>query len=225
MNTMRRNYLAGVSVAALGTTALAGCLGDDSGDNSVSPADTSHDCTLSERDPVDALPTPTVGSADAPVTVEVFEDFACSHCRDFFLGDLDALKDEYAGETVAFEHRDLPLPVSAWSERVANAARSVQDATDEATFFEFARLAYENQSDYSWQVVGDLASDVDVDPCRVLSDASNGTYDGVISADRSAAENRLDQLTTPSVFVNGEAISPGGDGWYGPISSAIESNL
>ena len=222
MNQTRRNYLAGA--VALGTTALAGCLGDGSGDNSVSPADTSHDCTLTERDPVAELPTPTVGGEDASVTVEVFEDFACPHCRDFFLGDLDALKDEYAGETVAFEHRDLPLPVSAWSERVANAARSVQDATDEATFFEFARLAYENQPEYSWQVVGDLANDVGVDPCRVLSDASNGTYDEVLQADRSAADSRLDQLTTPSVFVNGEVITPT-EGWYGPISSEIESNL
>jgi len=218
MTPTRRAYLTTAGAAA--TVALAGCLGGG-GD---SPSTTSHDCEIVEREAVSELPQPTEGPDDAAVTVDVFEDFACPHCADFATGGLGQLRDEYAGD-VQFRHFDFPIPVSDWSGRVANAARSVQQSQGDAAFFEFSLAAYENQADYAWQVVGDLAEGVDADPCRVLSDASNATYEAVLSENRETGVER-GVTGTPGIFVNGTLIErPETGGWYEPVSSEIDANL
>jgi len=213
MKQTRRAYLASTGAVAVGTTGLAGCLGGP-------PAsETSHSCSLTERDAVSELPQPRLGSEGAAITVAVFEDFACPHCATFSTGAFGDLKSEFADDSaVAFEHYDFPIPVSDWSGRVANAARSVQEAHDDETFFAFAEAAYANQDDYSWQVVGDLAEDVGADPCRVLSDATYATYESVIQANRDEGQER-DIPGTPAVFVDGELTNA----TYDAITSAIES--
>lgn len=216
MDQTRRAYLAATGGVAVGTVGLAGCLGG----GSSAAADTSHSCELTEREQVSELPQPRLGPADAAVTVAAFEDFSCPHCRDFATDAFSRLTEEFADDpAVAFERYDYPIPVDDWSGRVANAARSVQETTDDATFFEFAEAAYENQSDYSWQVVGDLAEDVGADPCRALSDATYKPYEPVLQANRDEGDER-DIPGTPAVFVNGE-LTPAS---YAEITSAIESN-
>ena len=37
-----------------------------------------------------------LGSSDAPVTIQVFNDLQCSSCRDDFLGTIPALAEDYA---------------------------------------------------------------------------------------------------------------------------------
>jgi len=213
MKQTRRAYLAATGAVAVGTTGLAGCLGG-------SPAsETSHSCELTERDPVDELSQPRLGPSDADVTVAVFEDFACPHCADFATGPFSELKTDFADdESVAFVHYDFPIPVSDWSERVANAARSVQQAAGDEAFFEFSEAAYANKDDYSWQLVGDLADDVGVDPCRALSDATYDTYESVIQANFDEGQER-GVPGTPAVYVDGEQVESS----YGAITSAIES--
>ena len=219
MPPTRRAYLTTVGTAA--AVGLAGCAGGGNG-----PGATSHSCELTEREPVAELPQPVEGASDAAVTVDVFEDFACSHCADFATGGLSRLKDEYleSGD-IRVRHFDFPIPVSDWSGRVANAARSVQETQGDAAFFEFSLAAYENQADYSWQVVGDIAEEVGADPCRVLSDASNATYEEVLSANRQTGVDRGVE-STPGIFVNDTLIEPPETGgWYDPVSSAIDDAL
>jgi|AntRauTorcE11897_2_1112592.scaffolds.fasta_scaffold00842_8 protein-disulfide isomerase len=215
MKQTRRQYLAATGAVAVGT-GLAGCLGG----GGPPAAQTSHSCELTERDAVSELPQPRLGPEDTAVTVAVFEDFACPHCATFATGAFSTLKDEFADDdAVAFEHYDFPIPVSDWSGRVANAARSIQEAAGDEAFFAFSEAAYASQDDYSWQVVGDLAEDVDVDPCRALSDATYDTYEAVLDANREEGSNR-EIPGTPAVFVNGQLT----DATEAAITSAIESN-
>lgn len=223
MQRTRRGYL--VAAGALGTAGLAGCLGGDGGNgggNGGDPAETSHECELTERDPVSELPHPTMGAEDAAVTVDVFEDFACPGCADFATGPLVDLEEEYAGEEVRFRRFDFLVVDSDWNEPVANAARSVQEELGDEAFFEFALAAYENQSEYSWQVIGDLAEEVDADACDVLSDADSGTYGGVLDADQSEGEDR-EAPGTPAIFVDDELIEDEAN--YDTVSSAIDERL
>jgi len=214
MKQTRRRYLAATGAIAVGT-GLAGCLGGGSG-----PGSTSHSCDLTERPAVEELSQPRLGPADAAVTVEVFEDFACPHCATFATGAFSELKTAFADDdAVAFVHYDFPIPVSDWSGRVANAARSVQEAAGDEAFFAFSEAAYDSQDDYSWQVVGDLAAEVDVDPCRVLSDANANTYEAVLDANREEGSSR-EIPGTPAVFVNGQLT----EATEAAITSAIESN-
>jgi len=212
MKQTRRTYLVTAGALAVGTAGLAGCLG-----NGSAAADTSHECEITDRDQVAELPQPRLGPDDAAITVDVFEDFGCPGCRDFALGDLGELKADFSDE-VAFEHYDFAIPASDWSVPIANAARSIQDEYDDEAFFEFSIATYENFDDHGWQLIGDLAEDVGADPCVVLSDASNETYEPVINANIDEGEQR-EAPGTPTVFVDGEMV----DASYGAVETAIEN--
>jgi len=210
----RRALLAGVSAGA--TAAIAGCLGGGGADEGT-PADA-----------VESLPTPVQGADDAPVTVAVFEDFACPHCRTFAVDVHPQLVDEYVDSgDVRYEHHDFPIPVDdRWSWEVPGAARAVQDAVGDEAFFTFTqRLFEEGWSDgsptYSESLLRDLAGAVDADPDTVVAAASDGRYRPVLEADREAGLDRGVQ-GTPSVFVDGTLIDRPD---YATISSAIDDEL
>ncbi|ESS07886.1 MAG: protein-disulfide isomerase, partial [uncultured archaeon A07HN63] len=217
----RRDYLTIVGSAA--TVSFAGCLGGESSE----AIQTSYDCDLTSQEPVSSLPQPTLGPDDATVTVDFFEDFACPHCATFATGSLQQLKNEYLnGESVRFRHFDFPIPVSeTWSYAVANAARSVQESLTDAAFFEFSLAAYQNQSEYAYELLGDLADSVGAAPCRVMNDISSETYDQVVADNKETGVSRGVE-STPQIFVNGEKVTvPRGGDRYTQISNAIDANL
>ncbi|WP_435124880.1 thioredoxin domain-containing protein [Halobaculum sp. D14] len=209
--TSRRAYLAAVGGA---TASLTGCLGLG-GDGS------SYSCSGSDPDTVEELPQPTMGNPDADVVVKAWEDFSCPHCRTFSLQVLPKLKSEYADPgTILFEHHDWPIPVREWAWEAASAARSVQDAADDAAFFDFAHQLFENQDSYSTDLLGSAAEAVDLEPCTVIQDGTSGTYRPVVEADKQRGTEAGVQ-GTPWVLVNGEYVSP----TYEKISAKIESAL
>lgn len=203
-STSRRGVLATV---AAGFGGLAGCLG---------PSNTpSGDVT-----PVESLPAPVQGDPDADVTVMVFEDFSCPHCATYSLEILPDVEAEYVEPgTVRYEHHDYPIPVDGrWSWAVAGAARAVQDSVGDAAFFEYAHLLFQNQDQYSMDLLAQLAEEVDAEPATVRSAAENGTYRPALEADRQrGADLGLDG--TPEIFVNGEKTP---DPTFETIAAAIE---
>jgi len=220
MRTTRRSYLAAVgAAAALGTT--AGCLGSGGSASAVPDS-----CDVGSLNSVSSLPRPALGPEDAPVTVDVFEDYACPHCKTFTQETYPEIKSNYvdAGE-VRYRFFDFPIPVDdEWSWRAASAARAVQDRTDAETFFAFAKGVYDNQSRLSeegHQVVHDLANDLGVDGCAVAAAAEQEPYRSVVEADRQEGMDR-DVPGTPAVYVDGEVL----DG-YGleTVDSAIRGRL
>jgi len=174
---------------------------------------------------VESLPTPVQGDPESSVTVAVYEDFSCPHCRDFHLNVYPDVVSEFIDtERVRYEHHDFPIPVDEqWSWAVAGAARAVQDEVGDDAFFEYAALAFEEQGSYSMDVLADLAGEVDADGEAVRSAAENDTYAPVLEADRSAGQDRGVQ-GTPTVFVNDEQVDlDSGDSQFDAIRSAIES--
>ena len=215
MQTTRRALLAGTGVAVAGT---AGCLGSlTGGGGAAGGGDT--DCDLSAREPVQSLPAPSLGPDDAAVTVMAFEDFACPHCRTYHLEAFPSIESELVGDDVRYEHHDLPIPVSEqWSWAAAGAARAVQDATDDATFFDYAKALFENQNAYSMSVVESQANEVGADGCDVRAAATNDRYRPVLEADRQRGID-MGVQGTPTVFVNGREVGA----TFDEISAAVES--
>lgn len=220
MRTTRRTYLAAVGGAAvLGTT--AGCLGSGGSASAIPDG-----CDVGSLDAVSSLPRPALGPEDAPVTVDVFEDYACPHCKTFTQETYPEIKSNYvdSGE-VRYRFFDFPIPVDEeWSWKAASAARAVQDRTDAETFFAFAKGVYDNQSRLSeegHQIVHDLANDLGVDGCPVAAAAEQEPYRSVVEADRQEGMDR-DVPGTPAVYVDGEVL----DG-YGleTVDSAIRGRL
>lgn len=208
MSPTRRVYLA-ATAGSVGLT--AGCLGGDGGGSS---------CDAEPGPTVTELPAPTLGPADAPVTVEVFEDFACPHCATFSLDTLPQLRSEFVDEgTVRYVHRDFPLPVDdRWSWQVASAARGAQDETDDETFFEYAHALFENQDDYSPALLANLADEVGAPGCAVQADGLAETYRPVVETDRQTAADR-GANGTPAAYVAGRAVTP----TYDAIAAAVDA--
>jgi protein-disulfide isomerase len=71
----------------------------------------------------------TLGVSTAPITIEVFSDYECSHCKQLYEETLRPLMSDYVAKgRVYFIHRDFPLPqhVNARSAAcLANASRQV----------------------------------------------------------------------------------------------------
>jgi len=218
MPTTRRSYLAAVGgAAALGAT--AGCLG---GSASALP----DGCDVGELDSVSSLARPALGPEDAPVTVDVFEDFACPHCQTFTAEVYPEIRSTYVEPgDVRYRFFDFPIPVDdTWSWAAASAARAVQARTDAETFFAFTEGVYANQgrlSEEGHQVVHDLAADLGVDGCTVAAAAEQEPYREVVEADKREGVAR-EVPGTPAVYVDGDALS--GSGWN-TVDSAIRSRL
>ncbi|WP_251331057.1 thioredoxin domain-containing protein [Haloplanus pelagicus] len=207
----RREYLT-ATVGVAGLAATAGCLGGESAGTD--------DCTIETEPTVSSLSAPSLGPADADVSVVAFEDFSCPHCATFSLDVLPEIRSEYVEPGAArFEHRDFPIPVDErWSWQAASAARGVQDETDDTTFFEYAHDLFANQGDYSPRLITDLANDAGAPGCAIQADALNETYRPVVSADReSGIESGVE--ATPTVFVAGRPVEATVDA----IAAAIDA--
>lgn len=204
----RRAFLAGVSGAV--SVALAGCTGDSSGGSETT-----------SPDPEPSLGPPVAGDPDAAVTVTVFEDFACPHCRNFNRNVLPSLRSEYVdpGE-VRYEHRDFPIPVhETVSWQAPNAARAVQDGEGDEAFFEYADLLFEEQGSLDADAYASLAGDVGAAPEAIREAATGRSYDPTIRADRALGDE-MGVGGTPAVFVNDEQVDSGLDAVAAAIDDA-----
>lgn len=200
---LRAGALTGVSV-------VAGCLGRGRG------------AVDRER----ATSRPTLGDPDAPVTVAVFEDFACPPCGMFNRDVVTKLKPDYI-ETgqVRYEHYDFPLPLDetiSW--QAPQAARSVLGQTDAETFFEYTTSLFENQASLDPGTYADLAEAVGADGDVVEAAARNGRYRDTIERDRQLGVER-GVGATPTVFVDEENAAEHGRLGYTGLVQVIEEHL
>ncbi|MFB6177969.1 MAG: DsbA family protein [Halobaculum sp.] len=212
----RRKYLA--AVAAGGAASLGGCLGVLGGGGS------SYDCSGEGGEKVTEAPQPALGSSDAPVTVKVWEDFSCPHCKTFSLDVFPKIREEYVSTgKVRYEHHDFPIPVREWAWGAASAGRAVHEATDAETFFAFAKEVFSRQNNYGMGALGKSAEAVGAEPCTPILAAKNGTYRPVIEADRQRG-SEMGVQGTPAIFVDGEQLTTDSRG-FDAVSSLIEQKL
>ncbi|MFC6976383.1 DsbA family protein [Halomicroarcula sp. GCM10025709] len=206
----RRGFLA-ASVGVAGLT--AGCLSNSGGSPSVPTA---------EGQP---LPAPVAGDPDADVTVEVYEDYACPHCRTFSLEVYPQIRTNYLSSgSIEYVFNDFPIPVDdAVSWEAASAARAVQDRAGDEAFFTYNKRLFENQNRLGPSVYAELTEGMDVDGETIREEGVGEAYRPTVSEDRSAGRER-GVSGTPTVFVDGEAVQ-----WsevaFGPVQQAIDAAL
>jgi protein-disulfide isomerase len=67
-----------------------------------------------------AIPPRAAGPKNAPVVVEVFSDFQCPGCRQYYLSTLRRVIDEYClTGKIYLIHHDFPLPQHPYSKAAA----------------------------------------------------------------------------------------------------------
>lgn len=161
----------------------------------------------------DSPPNKSLGSRTAPITMEVFSDYECPACREFYLATQPALMDNYVATGKVFlVHRDFPLAMHRFSRE---AARLVNAAAKIGKFEKAEAAIYSKQA--SWDKDGNLdAALVSVltpaELKRVKEIAESGKMDPFIESDVALGHSKQVQQT-PSVFVTKggqtDALPPG----------------
>jgi protein-disulfide isomerase len=101
---------------------------------------------------VTAAPVKSLGNPAAPITMEVFSDYQCPSCGNFYENSLKYMITDYvAAGKVYFIHRDFPLPMHPYSHQAAlwaNAAAKI------GRFQEVDAALFDNQA--AWSADGNI---------------------------------------------------------------------
>lgn len=231
----RRRVLGGL---AAGTLALAGCSGGGETTTDASDGESDGDgepdgdgADLAVTPGTDGtLPSPVAGNPDAPVTLAVFEDYACPHCAHYNEDGFPELASAYLEPgDLRYEHHDLPIPVAnpgSWE--AASAARAVQARAGDEQFFTFAEQVFENYGRISGEgpsLYESVATDLGLDGSAVRSAALDQAYRTTVEADRQAGIDAGVE-STPTFVLDGDVVAAGwGEETLSTVRSAIDEAL
>jgi protein-disulfide isomerase len=151
---------------------------------------------------VSADDDPSIGPADAPVTVIEFSDFGCGFCSRFAINTLPSLLEQYEGR-IRYVYRDFPVPIAPLS---FEAAMAGECADDQGAFWEMHELLFINQQAFSREAFVNFAQQLELDVSRFATCYDSQQHRGEVTADYSEAAN-LGIGGTPAFFVNGRFIS------------------
>lgn len=174
---------------------------------------------------VQELPTPRLGEAGAPATIQLFEDYADPNCADFTREVTPRLVENYVSSgATTLEVYDFPLPVTEFSWPAAMGARSVQDRGSVQQFYDYGESLFLNQSSLDWALLSEAANAIGIDGGSVVADAQNSMYRPVVNADKQYGTS-IGVSATPTVLVNDQQVEPPGssyDEYYRAIADAVE---
>lgn len=156
---------------------------------------------LAPRDiPVEGRPV--YGAEQAPVTVVVFADFQCPHCR-MEAPKLRKAVDSFRGRArLVYKH--FPL---MGHDQAKIAAIATEAAHEQGKFWEMHDLVFENQMDLSEANLYKFAEQIGLDMEKFKASFSAEKGKAVVEADKAAGE-KLGISGTPAVFVNGREVIP-----------------
>ena len=229
----RREVLA--AGGAVGMVGLAGCTGNGATPTATGQRDSDNGNgdgggNGGGETPTAQLSPPVRGDPEADVTLAVYEDFGCPHCRDYNEDGYPDLAEAFVDPgRVRYEHRDLPIPVlDPESLEAASAARAVQDRHGDGSFWAYADALFSNQQALGSETPGlyaDLASDLSHDGEPVRTAAVDQAYADTVGSDR---QRGIDAGVegTPGFVVNGEVVADGfGDSTVETVRAALEERL
>jgi len=163
-----------------------------------------------------ATPDPkAVGSSSAPITIEVFSDFQCPHCKTLHDQTLGPLQKDYVSTgKVYLIHREFPLPGHPYARLAASYATAA------------ARVGkYEEVADRLWlhQTEWSVSGKVDETACRGLTPAEAKTVRALANDKSVAAEierdialgQKIEIRQTPTMLIrHGSSAYP----WPGAVN-------
>ncbi|MBE0691228.1 MAG: thioredoxin domain-containing protein [Anaerolineae bacterium] len=149
---------------------------------------------------VDTANNPSVGPADAPVTVIEFSDFRCSFCKRFHDTTFDPLLEQY-GDQIQFVVRDYPI----FGQASYEAALASECAHDQDKFWEYYDSLFADQSTFTRDGFLARAESLELDVPAFTACFDDETHMQEIVADYQAGE-ALGVGGTPTFFVNGRPL-------------------
>jgi protein-disulfide isomerase len=147
--------------------------------------------------------SPSVGPADAPVTIVEFADYQCPYCHQME-PTLASLREEY-GDRVRFVYKDFPLPMHQYAQKAAEATLC---AGQQGQYWPYHDQLFAGTSPDQLQVAGlkKTASDLKLDMTKFDSCLDSGTQAAVVTQNINEGK-ALGLSGTPTIFVNGYYLS------------------
>jgi len=139
------------------------------------------------------------GPAMAPVTIVMFGDFECPHCRDAEPR-IDAVRREFEGR-VRLVFKNFPLTGHLHSMPAALAAVA---ARNQGKYWEMIDLLFQNQTRLEPADLEGYAARLGLDLPRFRTDMASDATRARVEADKSEGV-RVGVEGTPAIFVNGRA--------------------
>jgi protein-disulfide isomerase len=145
---------------------------------------------------------PVYGNERAPVTVVVFADFECPHCRQEAPVLRQAI-DQFRGRAkLVYKHFPLSGHVRAKAAAIATVA-----AMEQGKFWEMHDMVFENQTTLEDADLRRFAQKIGLDMAKFDAAYKAKTGQQLVEDDRNEGE-KLDITGTPAVFVNGRYMNP-----------------
>ena len=147
----------------------------------------------------------STGVRQAPITIEVFSDYQCPQCKNFFQETLHQLMDNYVSSgKVYFIHRDFPLSMHSHSRDAARWATAAAMVGHE-TFAAAEQVLYAKQDDWgsTGKVEEALAcalSPTDMKKVRQIAATQGAAIDAALASDLALGDSR-GVNGTPSIYV------------------------
>jgi protein-disulfide isomerase len=147
---------------------------------------------------------PYRGAADAPVTLDEFSDYLCSHCSKFALEAAPVIDDELiaSGQLKYVVH-----PFSLWESSLP-IVEAAACARDQGGFWEFHHLAFANQQLFASRtpmnvILRELAQDSGLDVGEFEDCLDEGRHEEEVLASTEDGKLEWEVSGTPTFFVNG----------------------
>jgi protein-disulfide isomerase len=162
--------------------------------------------------PVRTAGYPSLGRADAPVTIVEFSDYQCPFCRRHFASTVPQLKTDYIDTgKVRYVFVDNPLPSHPYADGAAQAAHC---AGDQDHYWEMHDHLFENQHRITPDNLTTLAQEVGLDTKAFDACMKGGRHEAEVEAGRRLAAGAgahgtpgfVIGKTTPDGTVSGELI-------------------
>ncbi len=156
------------------------------------------------------------GRADAPVQLVEFADYQCPYCQKVN-PDLNKLLKEFDGK-VSVVYKDFPLPMHAYAEKAAEAARC---AGDQGKYWEYHNQLFSDKK-FQTDDLKQEAKTLKLDSGKFDQCLDSGQQSAKVALDRDEA-SKLGLSGTPSFFLNGHFFSGAVD--YTLLHQMVEQQL
>ena len=153
------------------------------------------------RYPIPTAGFPSIGPANAPITVVEFSDFQCPYCRQWEQETYQPLMAAYPGK-IRLVYRDFPL--SSIHPNAFAAAEAAQCANEQNAFWPYHDKLFssENLGD---DVYKQYAQQLNLDMTKFDTCLTNHTYQAYVQANSDFA-TKTGVNSTPTFFINGLAV-------------------
>ncbi len=146
---------------------------------------------------------PTVGPADALVTVVEFGDFECPF-SDRARSTLDELRRRY-GDRIRIVWKNNPLPFHTHAMLAAAAAKEAYAQGGNPAFWAMHERIFTHQRELDRPVIDRIAAEVGLDAAKMRFALENDVHRSAIEAERELARS-VGASGTPSFFITGRIL-------------------